>query len=307
MFLYISVSSARAVVYLIDASGGEPRPIEISPSLPARVPEFQTPTATADGFTVKVTNYDTNWNWSVNTTRGSATRSAGLITVTGLAPGESAAVTVDATRTGYNAGTAGVSGSAETGLALTFTLETPTATADGFTVKVTNYDTNWNWSVNTTRGSATRSAGLITVTGLAPGESAAVTVDATRTGYNAGTAGVSGSAETGLALTFTLETPTATADGFTVKVTNYDTNWNWSVNTTRGSATRSAGLITVTGLAPGESAAVTVDATRTGYNAGTAGVSGTAAAAVAVPSLPVWGVAALSGMLMILVKKLNKK
>ena len=109
VFLYISVSSARAVVYLIDASGGEPRPIEISPSLPARVPDFQAPTATADGFTVKVTNYDTNWNWSVNATRGSATRSAGLITVTGLAPGESTAVTVGATRTGYYAGTAVIS------------------------------------------------------------------------------------------------------------------------------------------------------------------------------------------------------
>ena len=103
------------------------------------------------------------------------------------------------------------------------------------------------------------------------------------------------------------QTLTATADGFTVKVSNYSTEWVWSVDTTPGSATLSAGLITVTGLAPGESAAVTVDATRTGYNAGTAGVSGTAAAAVAVPSLPVWGVAALSGMLMILVKKLNKK
>jgi len=79
------------------------------------------------------------------------------------------------------------------------------------------------------------------------------------------------------------------------------------VNTIRGSATRSAGLITVTGLAPGESAVVTVGATRTGYNAGTAVVSGNAATAVAVPWLPVWGVAALSGMLMILVKKLNKK
>ena len=118
VFLYISVSSARAVVYLRDASGGEPRPIEISPSLPARVPDFQAPTATADGFTVKVSNYDTNWNWSVNATRGSATRSAGLITVTGLAPGESAVVTVGATRTGYNAGTAVVSGTAAAAVAV---------------------------------------------------------------------------------------------------------------------------------------------------------------------------------------------
>lgn len=106
------------------------------------------------------------------------------------------------------------------------------------------------------------------------------------------------------------ETPTATADGFTVQVSNYDSDFTWSVSTTAGSVTISVtGLITVTGLTPGESAVVTVANTRTGYNAGTLDVSGSAAAAPPkpIPSLPVWGVAALSGMLMILVKRLNKK
>ena len=106
------------------------------------------------------------------------------------------------------------------------------------------------------------------------------------------------------------ETPTATADGFTVQVSNYDSDFTWSVSTTAGSVTISVtGLITVTGLTPGESAVVNVANTRTGYNAGTLDVSGSAAAAPPkpIPSLPVWGVAALSGMLMILVKRLNKK
>ena len=189
--------------------------------------------------------------------------------------------------------------------------ETPTATADGFTVQVSNYDSDFTWSVSTTAGSVTISVtGLITVTELTPGESATATVITSRLNYTTNQAGVSGSAKTGSALTSTFETPTATADGFTVQVSNYDSDFTWSVSTTAGSVTISVtGLITVTGLTPGESAVVTVANTRTGYNAGTLDVSGSAAAAPPkpIPSLPVWGVAALSGMLMILVKRLNKK
>ena len=189
--------------------------------------------------------------------------------------------------------------------------ETPTATADGFTVQVSNYDSDFTWSVSTTAGSVTISVtGLITVTELTPGESATATVITSRLNYTTNQAGVSGSAKTGSALTSTFETPTATADGFTVQVSNYDSDFTWSVSTTAGSVTISVtGLITVTGLTPGESAVVNVANTRTGYNAGTLDVSGSAAAAPPkpIPSLPVWGVAALSGMLMILVKRLNKK
>jgi hypothetical protein len=106
------------------------------------------------------------------------------------------------------------------------------------------------------------------------------------------------------------ETPTATADGFTVQVSSYDSDFTWSVSTTAGSATISGtGLITVTELTPGESATATVITSRLNYTTNQTGVSGSAAAAPPkpVPSLPIWGVAALSGMLIILVKKLNKK
>jgi hypothetical protein len=153
--------------------------------------------------------------------------------------------------------------------------ETPSSTASGFTVQVSNYDGSYSWLVSTTVGSATISGtGLITVTGLATAEGATVTVFTSRMNYTSQQADVSGSA---------LSLPTATIS--------------------------STGLVTVTGLAPGESATVTTVTTRTGYNASTASASASSAAMppTPVPTLPIWGVAALSGMLTVLAKQLKKK
>jgi len=167
-----------------------------SEALAALVPTFGTPSSTADGFTVQVSNYNADYVWTVTTTAGSATISnSGLVMVTGLAPGESATVTVTTTRSGYNSGSAQVSGSAATGSGLTPTFGTSSSTADGFIVQVSNHDGAYTWAVTTTAGSATISdSGLVTVTGLTSGQSATVTVTATRTGYDNGSAQISGSA-----------------------------------------------------------------------------------------------------------------
>ena len=74
---------------------------------------FGTPSSTADGFTLQVSNYSADYAWTVTTTAGSSTISnSGLVTVTDLTPGQSATVTVTTTRTGYTNGSAQVSGSA---------------------------------------------------------------------------------------------------------------------------------------------------------------------------------------------------
>ena len=79
----------------------------------ALIPNFDVPIATADGFTVAVNNYDADYTWAASTNAGSASiDSNGLITVTGLNPGQSATVTVTTNRTGYASGTADVSGNA---------------------------------------------------------------------------------------------------------------------------------------------------------------------------------------------------
>jgi len=102
---------------------------------------------------------------------------------------------VTTTRSGYNNGSAQVSGSAATGSGLTPTFSTPSSTADGFTVQVSNYDGAYTWAVTTTAGSATISnSGLVTVTGLTSGQSATVTVTTSRTGYDNGSAQINGSA-----------------------------------------------------------------------------------------------------------------
>ena len=168
----------------------------VTPIGAALSPTFGTPSSTADGFTVQISNYSTDYTWGKSTTAGTVNiSSSGLITVTGLGPSESATVTVTTTRSGYNNGSAQVSGSAATGSGLTPTFSTPSSTADGFTVQVSNYDGAYTWAVTTTAGSATISnSGLVTVTGLTSGQSATVTVTTSRTGYDNGSAQINGSA-----------------------------------------------------------------------------------------------------------------
>lgn len=108
----------------------------------------------------------------------------------------------------------------------------------------------------------------------------------------------------------TFGTPSATTDGFTAQVSNYDANYTWAANTTAGSASISgSGLVTVTGLTPGQSTTVTVQTARgSGYVPGSASVSGSSIAEPPepVPSLPTWGVVTIIGALAVLVKKFNK-
>jgi hypothetical protein len=86
----------------------------------ALTPEFNDVVSTADGFTVQIINYNAGFTWDVTPTAGTASISAsGLITVAGLTSGQSSVVTVNTTRSGYEGGSADISGSAnDTGSAL---------------------------------------------------------------------------------------------------------------------------------------------------------------------------------------------
>ena len=78
----------------------------------ARTPTFGTPTATATGFTVNITNYDAAYTWDTPTvTAGSVavTSTSGsnrLLTVSGLTPSTSATITQTNSRSGYASGSA---------------------------------------------------------------------------------------------------------------------------------------------------------------------------------------------------------
>ena len=242
-------------------------------------PTFAALTSTADGFTVQVSNYDAEFTWDVATTAGSASISGtGLITVTGLGAGQSATITVRALRVGFNDGEAEVTGSANVGAALTPEFGAVSSTADGFTVQVSNFDAAYVWEVSASNGSAVvDGSGLVTVSDLAPSQSATVSVTASRTGYESGVANISGSASVGVALTPEFGGIVSTADGFTVQVSNYDAAFTWDVTPTAGVASiSSSGLIMVAGLTSGQSSVVTVGTSRSGYASGSADVSGSA-------------------------------
>ena len=164
-------------------------------------PTFGTATPTSNGFTVQISNYNAAYTWSgTATASGSVSISdTGLVTVTGVAPLTSSTVTITATRTGYSNGTATVTATSTTGAALTPTFGAPTATIDGFTVSITNYDAAFTWAtptVSTGSVAITSTSGatrVLTVTGLSPGASAIITQNTSRSGYSNGTATVSGS------------------------------------------------------------------------------------------------------------------
>ena len=172
----------------------------------ALTPSFGSPTSTADGFTVSITNFDSNYSWDTPTvTSGSVAVTSTnpptrVLTVTGLSPGASATITQTTTKVGYANGSNTVTGAARTGAALNPTFDTPTATSDGFTVRITNYDSNYRWDTRTvTSGSVAISFDnsptvVLTVTGLAPGGSATITQTTERANYYTGTNTLTGSA-----------------------------------------------------------------------------------------------------------------
>ena len=251
-------------------------------------PTFDLPTSTADGFTAQITNYDAGYSWNATAT-GAATATmgaSGLVTVTGLDPGSSSTVTVTTSRTGSAGGTGEVTGSAlSTGLTPQF--GTPTRTADGYTVPVTNHDPAYTWSATATAGgtASVDGSGVLTVTGVAPGTASTATVSTNRPGYQTGSAPITESA-LAAALDPAFGTVTRTPDGFTVPITNHDPTFTWNATATGGATANvgTDGLLTVTGVDPGNSSTVTVTTTRAGYVGGTGQVSGSALSTGRVPT-----------------------
>ena len=260
----------------------------------ALTPSFDAPSSTADGFTVQVNNYDGDFTWGVSASAGSVNISEnGLVTVSGLAPGQGSTVTVTTIRSGYGDGAAEANGSATVGAALTPVFGQSASTTDGFTAQVSNYNASFTWNASSTAGVADISeTGLVTVTGLAPEQSATVTVSTTRAGFASGASEVTGSAATGAALAPVFGEPVSTVDGFTVQVNNYSADYTWAVTATVGAATISgSGLVVVEGLTLGQSATVTVSTSRSGFASGSEQLTGSAL--TEAPPLPTITVANL--------------
>ena len=239
-------------------------------SAETRTPTFGTTTTTATGFIVQISNYDAAWTWAGTATASGtvAISATGLVTVSGVAINTSSTATITTTRSKYATGSASVTATSVYHPAF----GTPTSTATGFTVQISNYDTAWTWAGTATASGtvAISASGLITVSGVATSTSSTATITTARTGYLGGSAT---STATSLAnLTPAFGTKTATVSGFTVQISNYDSAWSWA-----GTATASgtvvvsgSGLVTVSGVAASTSSTATITAARTNWTTGSA-------------------------------------
>ena len=271
-------------------------------------------TATTNSVVISVTNYDNKFTFTPTVTTTTphnpgvpavsvaAGTPNGLIlpiTVSNLLPSESATVTVTATRTGFTDATATKTVGATAGGAQITTFGNVVSTTDGFTVQMTNYNALYSYAISTstgivTQGTPSGSNMLLTVSGLSTGQSATITVLATRTGYTDGSASVIGNATLGSGLTPTLDTPSGTSTGFTFNVTNYDPTYSYTATTSRGSVvfgtpTGSNLPFTVSGLTRGVSATVTVTTTKSGSASAVGTLTGTATSLISGGSITVNG------------------
>ena len=183
------------------AACGHPTGWASATPLPGLSPIFGTPSPTSGGFTVQVTNYDSNYTWSVspNCTCGSfSINGSGLVTATNVTPLSTVGISVTATRSGYSPGSATINATAGGSPGLTPIFGAPSPTSGGFTVQVTNYDSNYTWSAffqNCACGSVSiNSSGLVTATNVTPLSTTGITVTATRAGYSPGSATINATA-----------------------------------------------------------------------------------------------------------------
>ena len=252
------------------------------------VPQLGAPASQSGGFTVPVTNYDPDYNWTATSQHGSATVIAGdsgvTVQVSGLAALQQSSVTVRASRAGYNFGEASTTGQALVGGALTPQFSSPQPTSDGFSVRISNHNGSFNWSAAPSAGSASISgSGDLVVTGVAPDTAVTVAVTTTRTNYNSGSASVSSrSLQAGLTPQFS--NASSESGGFSVEVSNYSSRYRWSVSTNRGQASISErGVVVVRGLDAGGSATVVVTSSRNGFTGASGQYLGSSLGAALTP------------------------
>jgi secreted trypsin-like serine protease len=290
-------------------------------NLPGLTPTFGSVNSQSAGYTVQVSNYDPSYSWAASTSSGSASiSSSGLITVTSLASGSSASVSVVTTKDGYLQGSGSITGSALTPAGLQIvpiSSGLPSASsAIGSTVVVRYRATDgigisnaWVQILNSA-GSvfATYNSTLISGTNtdgtyesdistILPqfSNGGTFSVEASIGGSNRrspwvslGTFNLTAPVALSAALVPTFGAVTgATQSGLTFQVTNYNSSFTWTVNTSAGAATISnSGLVSVTGLSPQQSVTVTVNTTQSGYVNGSSSKSGASTAAPVVVPLP---------------------
>jgi hypothetical protein len=197
---------------------------------------FGTPTSTANGFTVQISNYDAAFTWAgTATASGSVSISnTGLVTVTGVAPSTSSTVTITTSRTSYPSATATVSGTSASnistlsGLTLSSGTLSPTFTSSRLSYTATVATDTSTVTVTPTRSEANAT---ITVNGTTVASGSPSGSISLSTGAN--TITVVGTAQDGTTTTYTI---TITRAGGTPAITIGTTNFMPRVATNVGVA-----------------------------------------------------------------------
>jgi titin len=208
---------------------------------PALTPTFGAPVPTYGEYSVQITNYDPAFTWRASSVKGSASIDVnGLVSVTNLGANLDDTLVVTTTRTDYVGGTAQVAATAwPLQTALTPRFGTVNEYVGGFDFQITNYDPAFTWQIWSLDGNGgdfnIDANGLVTILNSTPGVSKAVSVYAIRSGFENGRADITG-LPIGAGLTPELDKYRSTANGFTVEITNFDSNFNWSFETELGSA-----------------------------------------------------------------------
>ena len=123
-FIKVSVIATNSIgASLASLSGATSIVVDLNDSV---VPTTSTPVATATGFSFSILNYLSSYTYALITTKGTVSRLADDVTVTGLTSGESATVTIAVTRATYKPATKAVTGSATA--ALTIVIQAPVTT-----------------------------------------------------------------------------------------------------------------------------------------------------------------------------------
>ena len=256
---------------------------------PANTPLFGTPSSRLSGFVVQIDNYDPSFTYSATSSAGTAVIAGSTAYVQGLGANTEATITVTTSRSGFHSGEASVTGRSYLP-APQVQLGEIRRTADGFELNILNMDRSLYYMVNVSPGAANlnRETGLIRVTGLASGQSGSLILVAS----GAGTADFATSILSTALLqasspsTFGAAVNTTGVFGsFSVTVTNYDPAFTYSVNSSSGSASIAAGVVSVTGASAG-SAVLTVVKSRSGYETVTQTISHVVPGPPATPQFP---------------------
>ena len=209
----LSASQAAALTALLDTAPEAPTISAVSASSGTLSVSF-TP-GSNDGTVLTTYQYSTDGGATWRDRAVGTTTSPLVVTTTSvdnsaLVDGTTYSVKIRAVNTLNGASSNALSGT-PLDLALTPSFGTPTGTSGGFTVQVSNYDAAFSWAASSSAGtSSINGTGLVTVTGLTPGQSATVTVTTSRAGFNGGSGQETGSAQSSFTLTLDNEGSTST-------------------------------------------------------------------------------------------------